>query len=73
MEHIKKILISTAAVFFVFAVFFLLPKEQRLSANVRIAASNDSSGMLLDYMIRNKDKSGNIKNLDVESYILGDC
>ncbi len=73
MEHMKKILISIAVAFFVFAVFFLLPTEERISANVRIAASNDSSGLLLDYIIKNKDKSGNIKNLDVESYILGDC
>ena len=73
MEHMKKILITIVVAFFVFAVFFLLPTEEKISANVRIAASNDSSGMLLDYMIKNKDNSGNIKNLDVESYILGDC
>ena len=73
MEHMKRIMVSIAAVFFVFAVFFLLPTEEKISANVRIAASNDSSGMLLDYMIKNKDHSGNIKNLDVESYIIGDC
>lgn len=54
------------------AVFLFMPKES-LSSNVRVGASTESSGLLLDYISSSTEAGGNVEGRKLEAYIIGDC
>lgn len=54
------------------AVFLFMPKES-LSNNVRVGASTESSGLLLDYISSSTEAGGNVEGRKLEAYIIGDC
>lgn len=54
------------------AVFLFMPKES-LSSNVRVGASTESSGLLLDYISNSREAGGNVEGRELEAYIIGDC
>lgn len=63
---------SVLLVVMAFAVFLLMPKES-LSSNVRVGASTESSGLLLDYISSSTEAAGKVEGRELEAYIIGDC
>lgn len=72
MESVRllKNIIILAAV--AVAVFLFMPKES-LSESVRVGASTESSGLLLDYISNSTEAAGKVESLELEAYIIGDC
>lgn len=66
MDKIWKI--SLVAVF-LFGIFNLLPKEERKTSGLKIAAAKDSSWELLREISRNN----NLKTLELSETLMGDC
>jgi len=69
MGFLKKAVLMVALAI---AVFTFMPKES-LSSNVRVGASTESSGLLLDYISSSTEAAGKVEGRELEAYIIGDC
>ena len=65
--------ISVFLVLFLMMTFILVFPKEELSDNVKIGVSDDTSGILIDYIIKNKELSKFEKIEDYESYFISDC
>nr|WP_187296239.1 hypothetical protein [Tepidibacter mesophilus] len=67
----KKIVILFAGITILFLLYIYLPTEQK-SENIRIGVSDDISGFVVDYMIKEKELNASLEN-NFESFSIRDC
>lgn len=67
----KKIVILFASITILFLLYRYLPTEQK-NENIRIGVSDDISGFVVDYMIKEKELNASLEN-NFESFSIRDC
>lgn len=65
--------LSVFLVLFLMLTFIILFPKEELSNNVKIGVSDDTSGLVIDYIIKNKSLSKFEKIEEYESYFISDC
>ncbi len=73
MKSINKniILVAIIIISLIIAINFM-PKE-KINDKIKIGVANDISGMVIDYMIKNKRLNNADIHEDFESYTMNDC
>lgn len=65
--------IKIAFIIFTVMVFLLSFPEKKLTNAVKIGVSDDSSGIVIDYIMKSKDTASFERQEDYESYFISDC
>lgn len=67
----KRVVTLFAGITILFLLYMYLPTEQK-SENIRIGVSDDISGFVIDYMIKEKELNASLEN-NFESFSIRDC
>ncbi|HLR35159.1 MAG TPA: hypothetical protein VK071_07530 [Tissierellales bacterium] len=67
----NRILLITFIIGLIISIAFILP-EENLGEKIKIGVSDDTSGFVVDYMIRHGNLSG-LGEDEMEAYFIKDC
>ncbi|MEJ8554793.1 hypothetical protein WJW32_11300 [Tepidibacter sp. Z1-5] len=67
----KRIITLFGGITILFLLYIYLPTEQK-SENIKIGVSDDISGFVVDYMIKEKNLNASLEN-NFESFSIRDC
>ncbi|MBZ9633766.1 hypothetical protein G9F70_005735 [Clostridium sp. FP1] len=68
----KNIVLAFITIILLIIGIIFMPKE-KLKDKIKIGVANDISGMVIDYMIKNKRLNNADIHEDFESYTMNDC
>lgn len=69
----KKDILKIIAISFIFVFIILFNfKTEKISGNIRLGVSDDTSGLILSYM-QDKNYFENLESDNIDSYSIADC